>query len=107
MNVCEITALYRQRRDRMLNILEDLFPAGASWTHPQGGLFLWVTLPDWMDSAALLPEMVSRGVAYIPGRDFFANRDIRNCLRLNFSNSSEEQIAEGLRIMAQALQRVM
>ena len=87
--------------------LEDLLPAGASWTHPQGGLFLWVTLPDWMDSAALLPEMVSRGVAYIPGRDFFANRDIRNCLRLNFSNSSEEQIAEGLRIMAQALQRVM
>ena len=106
-HVSEITALYSQRRDRMLSALSDLFPAGASWTHPQGGLFLWVTLPDWMDSAALLPEMVSRGVAYIPGRDFFANRDIRNCLRLNFSNSSEEQIAEGLRIMAQALQRVM
>ena len=67
-HVSEITALYSQRRDRMLSALSDLFPAGTSWTHPQGGLFLWVTLPDWMDTASLLPEMVSRGVAYIPGR---------------------------------------
>lgn len=106
-HVSEITALYSQRRDRMLSALSDLFPAGTSWTHPQGGLFLWVTLPDWMDTASLLPEMVSRGVAYIPGRDFFANRDERSCLRLNFSSSTEDQIVEGLRIMAQTLRRVM
>lgn len=104
-HICEITTLYRQRRNWMIRVLTDLFPKKVSWTYPQGGLFLWVILPDWIDTAALLPEMVSRGVAYLPGQDFFANRDVRNCLRLNFSNASQEQIMNGLSAMTQVLQK--
>lgn len=106
-HVRTIQGLYRRRRDCMLRTLRDLFPEGTSWTHPQGGLFLWMTLPDRMDTAALLPGIAAQGVAYIPGQDFFANRDTHNCLRLNFSNSSEEQIVKGLSILALAVHHAM
>ena len=97
-----ISALYKGRRDLMLSCLERGLPAGASCTHPQGGLFLWVTLPERIDTTALLPEVAERKVAYIPGASFFAGRDVRCCLRLNYSNAAEEQIVQGVETMCRA-----
>ena len=91
-----LNALYRSRRDLMLSVMEETFPKGSRWTHPNGGLFLWVTLPEGVDTAAIMPQAVERKVAYIPGQTFFADGDVTNTLRLNFSNANEAHIAEGI-----------
>ena len=76
---------------------------GSRWTHPNGGLFLWVTLPEGVDTAAIMPQAVERKVAYIPGQTFFADGDVTNTLRLNFSNANEDSIVEGIRRLGQVL----
>ena len=91
-----LNALYRSRRDLMLSVMEETFPEGSHWTHPNGGLFLWVTLPEGVDTAAIMPQAVERKVAYIPGQTFFADGDVTNTLRLNFSNANEAHIVEGI-----------
>ncbi len=100
--------VYHHRRDVMLAALAEHFPPGITWTHPHGGLFLWVTLPEGMDSQALLPVAVAEKVAYVPGSPFFAKGGGQNTLRLNFSNAQPEQIQEGIarlgRVFAQALE---
>ena len=98
-NIRRISALYKKRRDLMLSCLERDLPAGASCTHPQGGLFLWVTLPEGIDTTALMPVMAARKVAYIPGVSFFAGRDVRCCLRLHYSNAAADQIVRGVETM--------
>ena len=98
-NIRRISALYKKRRDLMLSCLAEGLPAGASCTHPQGGLFLWVTLPEQIDTTALMPVMTARKVAYLPGVSFFAGRDVRCCLRMNYSNAAEDQIVRGVETM--------
>ena len=98
-----LNALYRSRRDLMLSVMEETFPKGSRWTHPNGGLFLWVTLPEGVDTAAIMPQAVERKVAYIPGQTFFADGDVTNTLRLNFSNANEASIVEGIRRLGQGL----
>ena len=100
-NIRCLNELYRGRRDKMLGLLAAAFPNGSRWTHPCGGLFLWVTLPEGIDTDALLPVAVAHKTAYIPGRAFFAGGDECRCLRLNFSNASEEQMEQGITIMGQ------
>ena len=102
-NIRNLNALYRKRRDLMLSLLEREFPEGASWTHPDGGLFLWVTLPEHIDTAKIMPEVVARKVAYIPGHSFFAAGGVTNTLRLNYSNSNEEKIVTGMKLMGEVL----
>lgn len=106
-NIRRLNSLYRGRRDLMLSLLASQFPSEAAWTHPYGGLFLWVTLPEAIDTAALLPTMVENRVAYIPGQSFFANQEVRSCLRLNFSNASEEQIIQGMTAMGRVFREVL
>ena len=98
-NIRRISALYKKRRDLMLSCLEEGLPAGASCTHPQGGLFLWVTLPERIDTTALMPVMTARKVAYLPGVSFFADRDVRCCLRMNYSNATEDRMVRGVETM--------
>ena len=98
-NIKRLNSLYRGRRDLMLSLLDSQFPAEAVWTRPLGGLFLWVRLPESIDTAALLPAVVDHGVAYIPGQSFFAHGNVRCCLRLNFSNASEERLIRGMTTM--------
>jgi len=98
----EIIELYRPRRDAMAAALTELVPS-ASFTHPQGGLFLWVTLPETIDARALLETSLARGVAFVPGEGFFPNGGRRHHLRLNFSYTSEETIREGIRRIGGAL----
>jgi 2-aminoadipate transaminase len=98
-HVQRIREVYGHRRNVMLAALEKAFPepsVGVRWTRPQGGLFLWVTLPDWMDTAELLKEAVKEKVAFVPGSPFFPGGGGHNTMRLNFSNARDEQIEEGI-----------
>jgi 2-aminoadipate transaminase len=98
-----IRAIYRERRDTMLEALERDFPPGVTWTRPKGGLFLWLTLPDWMDAAELLQAAVAKRVAFVPGESFFTDGTGRNTARLNFSNAAPDRIREGVGRLADCL----
>ncbi|HKZ85164.1 MAG TPA: PLP-dependent aminotransferase family protein [Anaerolineae bacterium] len=98
-HVRRIREVYHHRRDVMLAALERAFPypdMGVRWTRPKGGLFLWVVLPEWMDTAELLKEAVKDKVAFVPGVAFHPNGGGHNTMRLNFSNAREEMIEEGI-----------
>jgi 2-aminoadipate transaminase len=89
----------------MLDALGRELPAGTTWTRPEGGLFVWVGLPDGADSSRLLPEALRDRVAFVPGAPFFARAPERNFLRLNFSNRPPDLIAEGIKRLGAAVAR--
>ena len=95
--VGSLRQLYRRRRDAMLDALEEHFPPQASWTRPQGGLFVWATLPEYLDTTDLLARALSRDVAFVPGRAAFLDGRGGSSLRLNFSGVTDEAIREGVR----------
>lgn len=96
--VAKIKAAYSARRDAMLKALDKYMPAGTTWTKPEGGMFIWVTLPEGMDGAALLARSVeTEKVAFVPGQAFFADRSGTNTLRLSFSCANEAMIEEGIK----------
>ena len=96
----QLRALYRGRRDVMLEALDEHFPAGATWTRPQGGLFLWATLPDGVDTTDLLAKALGRNVAFVPGRAAFLDGRGGTSMRLNFSGVDADEIREGVRRIA-------
>ncbi len=91
-----IRKVYKERRDVMLDTLSEYMPEGVSWTHPKGGLFLWVTLPDCLNCQDLFKDAVAEKVAFVPGDSFYAEGGGFNTMRLNFSNASPEKINEGI-----------
>jgi 2-aminoadipate transaminase len=92
-----LTEIYRARRDTMLDALAEHFPRQAEWTRPAGGLFIWVTLPDFIDTTDLLARALRDNVAFVPGEAAFLDGRGRNAMRLNFSGSNEDAIREGIR----------
>jgi 2-aminoadipate transaminase len=98
-----IRTVYRERRDAMIAALQRYSPPGVHWTTPQGGLFLWVTLPEPMDATDILQAAIAEHVAFVPGSAFFADGSGRNTFRLNFSNASPARIKEGVRRLGTAL----
>ncbi|HLG93399.1 MAG TPA: PLP-dependent aminotransferase family protein [candidate division Zixibacteria bacterium] len=94
---------YARRRDGMLGALEENFPSHVSWTRPEGGLFIWATLPEGVSALKLLPEAVKEKVSYIPGGPFFAEGGGENTMRMNFSNASPDNIREGMRRLGRVL----
>jgi len=99
----ELKVAYSERRQVMLDAMEQHFPEEVKWTKPEGGLFLWVELPRGMNSAQLLDKAVERKVAYVPGSPFYAQTKGENTMRLNFSNASPEKIVEGIRRLGQVI----
>jgi len=91
-----IRKVYKERRDVMIDTLQEHMPENVSWTHPQGGLFLWITLPDCLDAQDLFDDAVKEKVAFVPGSSFFAEGGGHNTMRLNFSNAVPEKINEGI-----------
>ena len=98
-----IRSVYRERRDSMLSAMKQYFPAGVTWTQPQGGLFLWVTLPASLDSAEVLREALKEKVAFVPGASFYADGSAANTMRLNFSYAKPAIIEEGIRRLGKVI----
>ena len=96
-HIQEIKAAYSERRDVMIKALKEHFPENVKWVEPEGGLFLWVELPEGVSATTLLPDAVEQKVAYVPGKPFYPYEDKDNTLRLNFSNASPEMIREGIK----------
>ena len=95
--VRSLIEIYRRRRDVMLDSLAEQFPREAEWTHPEGGLFIWATLPDYIDTTDLLARALRENVAFVPGRAAFIDGRGGSSMRLNFSGVGEDDIREGIR----------
>jgi 2-aminoadipate transaminase len=93
----QLRSIYRRRRDVMLNALEEFLPAEATWTTPQGGLFIWARLPDYIDTTDLLARALREHVAFVPGRAAYLDGRGGSEMRLNFSGVNEDEIREGVR----------
>jgi 2-aminoadipate transaminase len=102
-----IRRVYRERRDAMLAAMAESFPKGVTWTHPQGGLFLWVRFPEGLDAVDVLRESVEEGVAFLAGAPFFTDRSNANTARFNFSNADPEKIRDGIARIGTVLHRML
>jgi 2-aminoadipate transaminase len=99
--------VYARRRDLMLESLARYMPQGSSWTRPDGGLFLWARVPEEVDTEELLALASRSKVAFVPGGPFWVNRVVRNTMRLNFSNASDDMIVEGIKRLGEAVKAYM
>jgi 2-aminoadipate transaminase len=95
--VADLCGIYRERRDAMLGALDRFFPAAATWSRPDGGLFLWATLPPYIDTTDLLAKALRENVAFVPGAAAYVDGRGGSSMRLNFSASEPEEIEEGVR----------
>ena len=102
-NLEKTIALYKGKRDLLLSLLEEHMPAGVRWTHPEGGLFLFLTMPDGFDAVRFYDKALDAGVAYVAGEFFHPDRSGKNTMRLNFSFMSHERITEGIKLLASLL----
>jgi 2-aminoadipate transaminase len=102
-HVPTIRATYHVRRDAMLAALETYMPKEVRWTRPTGGMFIWLTLPAHIDTTKLLQTSLEQNVAFVPGASFYANGGGTNTMRLNFSHSAPERIAEGVARLARSI----
>jgi 2-aminoadipate transaminase len=106
-HIANIRKVYRERRDAMLQAFEDFMPEGTSWTRPQGGLFLWLTLPEGCNTLELFPIAIEEKVAYVPGASFYPNGGPSNTMRLNFSACNPETIRIGVERLSRMVKRCM
>ncbi len=105
-HVRRLRKVYKERRDTMLDSLTEFWPEECSWTHPEGGLFLWARVPESIDTMKFLEDALEESVAYVPGVNFYPNQDGGyNAMRLNFSYSSSDVIVEGIRRLGVALKK--
>lgn len=102
-HIAEMAKLYGKKRDVMIAALRKYMPKGVSWTEPEGGLFLWVVMPENIDSEKMLETAIKNNVAYVMGSAFYPDGSGKNTMRLNFSYSSFEEIDEGIKRLAKAI----
>lgn len=98
---------YRPKRDLFLEQLSREMPQGVSWTRPEGGMFVWLTLPENINASALLEQTLQHGVAFAPGESFFATLPQKNTIRLNFTHPSPGEIKKGLKVIARCIDKMM
>ena len=102
-HVAAIKECYRKRRDVMMATMEREFPPEAKFTHPNGGLFTWVELPEYINTNEMAKQCLARNVAYVPGDGFFPDAGHNNCIRLNYSCMPEEKIEKGMTILGEVI----
>jgi 2-aminoadipate transaminase len=102
-HISKIRKAYREQRDFMVATMDETFPESVSFTRPEGGMFLWVTLPEDMSSLDLFNRAIKEKVAFVPGQAFFADGGGSNTMRLNFSNSDNDRILEGITRLAKVI----
>lgn len=105
-HIKKIQNLYREKCDLMLKTIDESLPANVKVVRPEGGMFIWLELPEHINADDLLEEALEAGVAYIPGGYFYANGGHANTIRLNFTTVSEENIVKGIQILGEVLKRV-
>ena len=103
LNLQKSIDLYKGKRDLLLSLLEEYMPEGVTWTHPEGGLFLFLTMPAGFDAVKFYDAALDAGVAYVAGEFFHPDGSGKNTMRLNFSFMSHERIAEGIKLLASLL----
>lgn len=105
-HVEKIRAVYKRRRDLMMESMEKYFPEGVTWTYPHGGLFTWVVVPGEIDTKELMERTIGETkVAYVPGASFFPNGGVCNTMRVNFSTMPDEKIVEGIKRLGELLKK--
>lgn len=102
-HIAKIRKVYKGQRDHMVQTMEECFPEKVSFTRPEGGMFLWATLPESMSALDLFHQAIKENVAFVPGQAFYANGGGNNTMRLNFSNSDEDRISEGIMRLARVI----
>ena len=102
-HIASLAAHYRPRRDALLSALGEHLPAGSTMTRPEGGLFIWVELPAGYDAEAILPRAIERGVAFVPGKYFYAGEPPVNTLRVSFATATPAELHEGAARMGAAI----
>ena len=102
-HIARLRAIYKQRRDLMIASLKTHFPEDATWRTPEGGFFIWVTLPDGVDTSAMAPQARERGVEFLPGKSCFVDGTGENMLRLSYSFARDEEIEPGIRILGEII----
>ena len=102
-NLTKSIELYKGKRDLMFSLLEEYMPKGVKWTHPEGGLFLFLTLPEGFDAVKFYDKALDAGVAYVAGEFFHPDGSGKNTMRMNFSFMSRERIPEGIKLLANLL----
>lgn len=106
-NLAKTNAMYKEKRDAMVEAFHKFMPKGVKWTEPEGGLFLFVTLPEHIDAEDLFKIAIEENVAFVPGTVFYCNGQGKNTLRINFSFMSKEMNIEGSRRLANAIKRMI
>lgn len=104
-HIKHIQETYKKRADLMVKMIEENFPKEIKFTRPEGGMFLWLELPEGLDSDKILDDAVAAGVAYIPGESFFAHEGVKNTVRMNFTLVTEEQIEKGIKILGEVFKK--
>jgi 2-aminoadipate transaminase len=104
-HIPSIRALYAQRCEVMLEAMSRHFPSSVKWNRPEGGMFIWVELPEGVDSTKLLDKAIARNVAFVPGAPFYANEPRANTLRLSFVTVPPEKIERGIAVLGELLAR--
>ncbi|MBR0519224.1 PLP-dependent aminotransferase family protein, partial [bacterium] len=104
-HIGDVVKEYKTKKDLMLKMLSENMPKGVTWTTPSGGLFLWITLPENIDSESMLKKAIEHKVTYVPGYAFHHNSEMRNCLRVNFSYPTLEQIEKGVKSLAEVIKK--
>lgn len=104
-HIREIQETYKHRADLMIKMIERYFPKEIKYTKPDGGMFLWLELPEGLDSDKILDDAVNAGVAYIPGESFFAHEGVKNTVRMNFTMVNDDQIREGIKILGEVFKK--
>lgn len=104
-HIIKIRDAYKIRRDLMVSMISEHFPEEIEFTKPEGGMFLWITLPEMISSLDLFEHAIKENVAFVPGNPFYVNGGGNNTLRLNFSNSDEEQIEIGIKRLAKIMEK--
>lgn len=97
--IAEFCKLYKERRDAMLESLEQYFPKSATWTHPEGGFYFWITLPEGIDTKAMMPKAIAAKVAFVPGTAFYADGFGSRSMRLSYCYPTPERIRDGVKAL--------
>lgn len=101
----EIQVVYKERCELMVEMIQKYFPAEIKYTDPEGGMFLWLELPEGLDSDAILDDALAAGIAYIPGESFFSFDGVKNTIRMNFTMVKDDQIRDGIRILGDVFRK--